>query len=117
MARLDQKQQAGASTNHRHLPRLREPLYLRRQRWRILRKGACGLGPFFILSAIFTIPGRAAEVKFEGRTFTIPAGFSIERIAEPPPAAEMRDRFPDDFRKLSTRPGFLFLVLRRPREV
>lgn len=42
------------------------------------------------------------------------AGFSIERIVEPPPAPEMEERFPDEFRYLSTTPGFLFLVLRRP---
>lgn len=42
------------------------------------------------------------------------AGFAIERVVEPPPAPAMRERFPEDFRTLSTQPGFLFLVLRRP---
>ncbi len=42
------------------------------------------------------------------------AGFSIERIVEPAPAPEMAELFPDDFGRLSTSPGFLFLVLRRP---
>lgn len=43
------------------------------------------------------------------------AGFSIQRIAEPPPAAAMRELFPEDFRRLSTHPGFLFFVLRPER--
>lgn len=42
------------------------------------------------------------------------AGFAIERIAEPPPAAEMRERYPDDYQRLTHHPGFLFFVL-RPR--
>lgn len=40
------------------------------------------------------------------------AGFAIDRVAEPPPAAEMRERFPEDHHRLSTRPAFLFFVLR-----
>ena len=37
-----------------------------------------------ILVAIFTVASAATEVKLEGRAFTLPAGFSIERIAGPP---------------------------------
>ena len=38
-------------------------------------------------------------------------GFVIERLIEPLPAATMRDRWPDDFDKLSREPAFLALRL------
>jgi len=41
------------------------------------------------------------------------AGFVIDRLDEPRPAASMRERYPDDYAELSTRPGFLVLRLRR----
>jgi len=40
------------------------------------------------------------------------AGFAIERIAEPQPLEEARERFPDEHRLLSTLPRFLFLAAR-----
>ena len=39
------------------------------------------------------------------------AGFRISVISEPQPAAAARDLFPDEFRKLTTNPSFLFFVL------
>lgn len=42
------------------------------------------------------------------------AGLQLERLAEPPPLPEMRERDPEGYRRLTTEPGWLFLVLRRP---
>jgi ubiquinone/menaquinone biosynthesis C-methylase UbiE len=39
------------------------------------------------------------------------AGFRICAISEPQPARAARDLFPDEFRKLTTNPNFLFFVL------
>jgi hypothetical protein len=39
------------------------------------------------------------------------AGFRISVISEPQPAPTARDLFPDEFRKLTTSPSFLFFVL------
>jgi SAM-dependent methyltransferase len=39
------------------------------------------------------------------------AGFLIEQVIEPQPAESMRERHPDDYRKLTTEPGFLILRL------
>ena len=38
----------------------------------------------FVLVAILTVTSAATEVKLDGRSFTIPEGFTIERIAGPP---------------------------------
>ena len=42
------------------------------------------------------------------------AGFLIEKVIEPVPAKTMRERYPDDYEKLSSEPGFLILRLLRP---
>jgi hypothetical protein len=42
------------------------------------------------------------------------AGFLIEQLIEPLPADTMRERYPEDYAKLTTEPGFLILRLRRP---
>ena len=42
------------------------------------------------------------------------AGFLIESLVEPQPCAEMADRFPDSYAKLSEQPGFLMFRLLRP---
>jgi ubiquinone/menaquinone biosynthesis C-methylase UbiE len=42
------------------------------------------------------------------------AGFLIERLLEPEPAETMRDRYPEDFEKLTKQPGFLILRLLKP---
>jgi SAM-dependent methyltransferase len=39
------------------------------------------------------------------------AGFLIEQVIEPRPTPSMRDRFPDDYQKLTKEPGFLILRL------
>lgn len=39
------------------------------------------------------------------------AGFLIEKVTEPLPAESMRERYPDDYRKLTAEPGFLILRL------
>ena len=41
------------------------------------------------------------------------AGFTIDMIVEPLPLPETRERFPADYRLLSTQPQFLFFVARR----
>ena len=40
------------------------------------------------------------------------AGFRISIISEPPPVSAARELFPKEFRLLTTKPGFLFFVLR-----
>lgn len=42
------------------------------------------------------------------------AGFLIGQLIEPQPAPSMRDRYPDDYHKLTTEPGFLILRLIKP---
>jgi ubiquinone/menaquinone biosynthesis C-methylase UbiE len=42
------------------------------------------------------------------------AGFLIEQLIEPVPAETMRDRYPEDYEKLSREPGFLILRLLKP---
>lgn len=42
------------------------------------------------------------------------AGFLIERLEEPLPAASMRERWPEDWEKLQREPGFLVLGLVKP---
>jgi SAM-dependent methyltransferase len=42
------------------------------------------------------------------------AGFLIEKVIEPVPAETMRERYPEDYEKLSREPGFLILRLLKP---
>jgi SAM-dependent methyltransferase len=42
------------------------------------------------------------------------AGFLIQAVIEPLPAESMRERYPDDYDKLATEPGFLILRLLKP---
>lgn len=42
------------------------------------------------------------------------AGFLIEKVIEPLPADTMRERYPEDYQKLTTEPGFLILRLVKP---
>jgi SAM-dependent methyltransferase len=42
------------------------------------------------------------------------AGFLIEKLTEPLPAESMRERWPEDYEKLMTEPGFLILRLLKP---
>jgi hypothetical protein len=42
------------------------------------------------------------------------AGFLIEKVIEPLPADTMRERYPKDYERLATEPGFLILRLVRP---
>jgi hypothetical protein len=42
------------------------------------------------------------------------AGFLIGQVIEPLPAETMRERYPDDYEKLSREPGFLILRLVKP---
>ena len=42
------------------------------------------------------------------------AGFLIEKLIEPVPAETMRERYPEDYEKLSREPGFLILRLLKP---
>jgi SAM-dependent methyltransferase len=43
------------------------------------------------------------------------AGFLIEKVIEPLPADTMRERYPDDYEKLTREPGFLILRLVKPQ--
>jgi SAM-dependent methyltransferase len=42
------------------------------------------------------------------------AGFLIQQLIEPLPAETMRERYPEDYEKLSEEPGFLILRLLKP---
>jgi ubiquinone/menaquinone biosynthesis C-methylase UbiE len=42
------------------------------------------------------------------------AGFLIENVIEPVPAETMRERYPEDYERLSKEPGFLILRLLKP---
>lgn len=42
------------------------------------------------------------------------AGFLIQKLIEPFPAETMRERYPEDYERLSTEPGFLILRLLKP---
>jgi SAM-dependent methyltransferase len=47
-------------------------------------------------------------------TYATGAGFLIGQVIEPLPAETMRERYPDDYEKLSREPGFLILRLVKP---
>lgn len=61
--------------------------------------------------------GRDYEVRFWRRPLTAmfsaitEAGFRVDRLVEPQPQAECRDRFPQDWARLTTQPTFLFFRL------
>src|SRR5690348_2161974 len=38
----------------------------------------------FSISVVITIPALAAQVQVNGRTFTVPDGFTVELVARPP---------------------------------
>jgi ubiquinone/menaquinone biosynthesis C-methylase UbiE len=42
------------------------------------------------------------------------AGFLIEKLIEPVPAETMRDRYPEEYKKLQRKPGFLILRFLKP---
>jgi SAM-dependent methyltransferase len=44
------------------------------------------------------------------------AGLTVERVVEPQPVDECRERFPEWWQRLSTEPWFLFFRLRRPAD-
>ena len=62
--------------------------------------------------------GRPFPVRFWRRSLSAmfdafaAAGLQVERLAEPLPLPAARERFPEDWVRLSTRPHFLFLRLR-----
>jgi SAM-dependent methyltransferase len=65
----------------------------------------------------WTLGGQTALMSFWERplhamtdAFTA-AGFRISTISEPPPVPTARELFPEEFRMLTTSPGFLFFVL------
>lgn len=66
----------------------------------------------------WTIAGQEVPMRFWRRPLheltdaLTDAGFVIERLAEPQPLAEAKDRFPREHGLLSTRPRFLFVVAR-----
>ena len=62
--------------------------------------------------------GREFEVRFWRRPLSAmfdaiaEAGFQVERVSEPQPLEECRERFPHAWERLTTRPWFLFFRLR-----
>ena len=81
-----------------------------------LRKG----GSYFdtaLETDTWRIPGGDQPVRFWREplsalcTAATGAGFLIEKLIEPLPAESMRERYPDDYQKLTTEPGFLILRL------
>jgi SAM-dependent methyltransferase len=62
--------------------------------------------------------GRSFEVRFWRRPLSAmfdafaEAGFTVERVGEPLPLPECRERFPEAWERLTTRPWFLFFRLR-----
>jgi SAM-dependent methyltransferase len=68
----------------------------------------------------WTLNGQSAPMRFWRKplhamtaAFTT-AGFRLAVISEPPPDPAARELFPDDFRRLSIKPGFLFFVVEVP---
>jgi SAM-dependent methyltransferase len=81
-----------------------------------LRKG----GSYFstvLETDTWHIPGGEQPVRFWREPLSAlcgaatSAGFLIQAVIEPQPAPSMRERYPDDYAKLTTKPGFLILRL------
>jgi SAM-dependent methyltransferase len=74
-----------------------------------------------LLTDRWTKGGRAFEVRFWRRPLTAmfdaiaQAGFRVERLSEPQPVEECRERFPDAWRILTTSPRYVFFRLRPER--
>ncbi|MFD0352364.1 class I SAM-dependent DNA methyltransferase [Streptomyces sp. NPDC127110] len=68
----------------------------------------------------WTFNGQSAPMRFWRKPLTsmtdafTTAGFRLTTVSEPQPDPAARERFPDDFQALSTRPCFLFFVLEVP---
>ena len=84
-----------------------------------LRKG----GSYFdtvLETDIWNTPGGERPVRFWREPLSAlcgaatGTGFLIEALIEPRPAESMRERFPDDYAKLTAEPGFLILRLLKP---
>jgi SAM-dependent methyltransferase len=71
-----------------------------------------------LLTDLWEKGGREFEVRFWRRPLSAmfdafaEAGFAVERVSEPQPLPECRERFPEDWERLTTRPWFLFFRLR-----
>jgi SAM-dependent methyltransferase len=65
----------------------------------------------------WTVGGREYEVRFWHRPLSAmfrafkEAGFVVDELSEPQPLPECRDRFPEAWERLTTKPHFLFLRL------
>ena len=84
-----------------------------------LRKG----GSYFdvkLETDVWKLPTGPQQVRFWREplsslcTAATSAGFLIETLAEPLPQASMREKWPEDYEKLVSEPGFLILRLLRP---
>jgi SAM-dependent methyltransferase len=70
-----------------------------------------------LLTDRWTVGGREREVQFWHRPLTVmfreiaASGWRVDELSEPQPLREMRERFPDDWERLTTKPQFLFLRL------
>ena len=70
-----------------------------------------------LIRDVWTVGGREREVRFWHRPLSrmfreiADAGFRVDVLSEPQPLPEMRERFPQDWERLTTKPHFLFLRL------
>jgi SAM-dependent methyltransferase len=70
-----------------------------------------------LLTDRWLVGGREHEVRFWHRPLSrmfaeiAEAGFRVESLSEPQPLPEMRERFPEAWARLTTKPHFLFLRL------
>jgi hypothetical protein len=79
-----------------------------------------GSGDYFateLLCDRWLVGGREREVRFWHRPLSrmfreiADAGFRVDELSEPPPLPEVKERFPDVWERLTTKPHFLFLRL------
>jgi SAM-dependent methyltransferase len=77
-------------------------------------------GDYFAVELLrdrWTVCGREHEVRFWHRPLSrmfreiAEAGFRIDELSEPQPLPEVRQRFPEEWERLTTKPHFLFLRL------
>ena len=70
-----------------------------------------------LLRDVWTVGGRDREVRFWHRPLSrmfreiAEAGWRIDELSEPQPLPEMRERFPEEWERLTNHPHFLFLRL------
>jgi SAM-dependent methyltransferase len=79
--------------------------------------GSCDYFATELLRDVWTVGGREREVRFWHRPLSrmfreiTEAGFRVDELSEPQPLPEMRERFPEAWKRLTRNPHFLFLRL------